>query len=241
MYSVYEGLFLRCFGLMAVIPFGEGVSLVKKLMIAAVLTILFASQVTPGQVTSIGTEVLLGMLIGIPAAIAVGAVEMWGDMSDNLRGQNQGSMNDPLFGTTSLLGGLLRHYSFALLLVAGLLNILLGGLHSSLAAFPVGSIKFAAIADSGALLLSALSKMLDATIVALVPVAVACVIVEILSGVFGKILPKISLSSEAFQIRSILVILIIFGLTRLELVSTLLSAATSGTTVLDQVLTPTGG
>jgi type III secretory pathway component EscT len=160
---------------------------------------------------------------------------MWGDMADNLRGQNQGSMNDPLFGTTSLLGGLLRHYGFALLLVAGLLDSLIGGLSLSVTKFPIGSVSISSISDGGGVLLTALARMLDAAIYSLIPVAVVCIAVEALAGAFGKILPKISLSSEAFQLRSVIVILIIFGLMRLELFPTILQAATSGMTILSEV------
>jgi type III secretory pathway component EscT len=235
MFSVYEGLFLRCFGLIVVLPFGEGLSLLKRLALATILTFLLASQVAPSNVYSIGGEIVLGMIIGLPAALAIGAIEMWGDMADNLRGQNQGSMNDPLFGTTSLLGGLLRHYGFALLLVAGLLDSLIGGLSLSVTKFPIGSVSISSISDGGGVLLTALARMLDAAIYSLIPVAVVCIAVEALAGAFGKILPKISLSSEAFQLRSVIVILIIFGLMRLELFPTILQAATSGMTILSEV------
>lgn len=236
MFSVYEGLFLRCFGLIMVLPFGEGLSLLKRLAVALILTLLLAAQVTPAMVSSIGGELVIGVVIGLPAALAIGAIEMWGDMADNLRGQNQGSMNEPLFGTTSLMGGLLRHYGFALLLVAGLLDTLVGGLAASVRNFPIGTVNFSTIAEAGGVLLTALSRMLDGVIVALIPIAIVCITVEILAGVFGKVLPKISLSSEAFQLRSVLVILVIFGLLRLELFPSILHAATSGMTVLVEVL-----
>lgn len=237
MFSVYEGLFLRCFGLILVLPFGEGLSLLKRLAIAIILTLLLAVQVSPTAISSIGGELIIGAIIGLPAALAISAIEMWGDMADNLRGQNQGSMNEPLFGTTSLLGGLMRHYGFALLLIAGLLDLLVAGLSNSVKHFPVGTVQFASIADAGGVLLTVLAKMLDGVILALLPIAVVCIVVELLAGVFGKVLPKISLSSEAFQLRSVVVILIIFGLMRLELFPVVLQAATSGMTVLTEAIT----
>ncbi|MBF0035726.1 type III secretion system export apparatus subunit SctT [Citrobacter freundii] len=89
---------------------------------------------------TLGSELLIGGIIGFVAAIPFWAIGSAGFLLDTLRGSSMGSIFNPMLGeSSSLLSNLLTQMLTALFFMSGGMNQLLTALYASYAVVPPGS------------------------------------------------------------------------------------------------------
>ena len=115
----------RAFGMLIVLPLGEGVSLVSRSFLSFVIGAIVSSHAglgshEPFNILAVGEGLLIGALVGLPIALAVESAAGLGELFDAGRGQLMAQTYDPLMNiTSSQLGLLFRAGYWALLLHQG--------------------------------------------------------------------------------------------------------------------------
>lgn len=209
MHSVTCGL--RPLGLLMVLPLGWdllGVS--ARISIATALAVFLAPHVVP--IPHIDwmdfiLEILLGALLGLPAAILIECSTNIGEFFDILRGQSIASVYDPLQQQVSPLSGVLAKWVvWALLLGQGAAVEFARALLYSFVAAPLGSTVLTSIPGLGSKALLFIPKMLALMMTACLPFACACIAVEMLMVCISKQMPSLALSTEGMLAKSAIAI-----------------------------------
>ncbi|MCB0338510.1 MAG: flagellar biosynthetic protein FliR [Bdellovibrionales bacterium] len=151
-------------------------------------------------------EFLLGILVALPTYLLVQVMAGWGEIFDSARGQTIGRWYDPSGNGAgdSPTARLLEGASWAFLVLSGALIVMLSGFAESLLLFPVGAGSPDSAGDLGMQTVKLIIANLDQLFSLFLPVAALFFILDLLSGFLAKLLPNLSLSSETFQIKSIL-------------------------------------
>lgn len=229
-YESFPLVFARCFGLAIVLPVREGLKgVVPVISFAAGLAVLISGSV-PYEATassiSIGGEFVLGMLIGLPAALVVSIGAMLGELFDVGRGQNVGGLYDPISGVQQSHTALLaKSWVWAQLLLLGILEQLVGGLSRSFDVVSAGGFSVTQLQEVGYGIVRFLSPMLSGMMTAYFPFALAFLLLNCAMGFIGKVVPQLSLFGEVFQAKTYFGLAVMVYLLRSDFDATLLHVA----------------
>lgn len=154
-------------------------------------------QLTPVTVLS---ETIVGMAIGIGAAIIVAAAETAGDVMAIQIGLSGAAILDPLNSQQSpLLGSFLSLFAVTVLVTLNLHTVMLGALADSTQTIPVGS-PISMVNGIGAMLqLGGTLFLLGVRFAA--PVIASVLIANIAIAILGRAAPQLNILSVAFPIQ----------------------------------------
>lgn len=205
--------------LMLVPGFGEHHVLARlRLLLALLLSVLLspalaATMPVPPRdplllAALVAPEVLVGLLLGFAARLALAAVHVGGSLVAAQSGLSAAAMFDPSEATTGTIpGSLLSAAALALLFAADFHHLLLRAIMGSYAVFPVGAgVDLAAAAE----LLVRLSGQALATGVRIAaPMIVAGLVVNLGLGAMGRMVPSLPVFFVALPLQLLLALLIL--------------------------------
>ena len=205
--------------LMLVPGFGEHHVLARlRLLLALLLSVLLspalaATMPVPPRdplllAALVAPEVLVGLLLGFAARLALAAVHVGGSLVAAQSGLSAAAMFDPGEATTGTIpGSLLSAAALTLLFAADFHHLLLRAIMGSYAVFPVGAgVDLAAAAE----LLVRLSGQALATGVRIAaPMIVAGLVVNLGLGAIGRMVPSLPVFFVALPLQLLLALLIL--------------------------------
>ena len=205
--------------LMLVPGFGEHHVLARlRLLLALLLSVLLspalaATMPVPPRdplllAALVAPEVLVGLLLGFAARLALAAVHVGGSLVAAQSGLSAAAMFDPGEATTGTIpGSLLSAAALTLLFAADFHHLLLRAIMGSYAVFPVGAgVDLAAAAE----LLVRLSGQALATGVRIAaPMIVAGLVVNLGLGAMGRMVPSLPVFFVALPLQLLLALLIL--------------------------------
>lgn len=205
--------------LMLVPGFGEHHVLARlRLLLALLLSVLLGPALATTMpapprdplllAALVAPEVLVGLLLGFAARLALAAVHVGGSLVAAQSGLSAASMFDPSEATTGTIpGSLLSVAALTLLFAADFHHLLLRAIMGSYAVFPVGAgVDLAAAAE----LLVRLSGQALATGVRIAaPMIVAGLVVNLGLGAMGRMVPSLPVFFVALPLQLLLALLIL--------------------------------
>lgn len=214
-------LLLRALGLVAILPFGDGLMLVTRSAMAFGLSLLCIDVVPPTSTGLDPAAVLLqfgvGIALGLPAAIVTECLAIAGELIDNGRGQNQANVYEPLHNqTVSYLALFGKHFTWYVLLALGVLPALVGNFVRSFAVIPVTA-GFTTMAPISMEALLFLTEALGSTFLLILPFATLFLLIEIAAGFVSKGSSRSGLSGEVFLVKSTLAFLLLLAIQQFDL------------------------
>lgn len=157
-----------------------------------------ALALTPGAVAG---EVLVGMVLGLGAAIVVGAAELAGEYIGISTGLSGAASIDPVtFQQTPTIATFLRLTALALLLTFDLHLVLVDALVSSVRAAPLGG--GLALADGAREVARTAGPVFVAGLRLAAPVMVAMLVLNAALGVLSRAAPQLQVMSVAFGLQT---------------------------------------
>ena len=206
---LWAHLLFRLLGLFLVAPVFSAV--VVPMRVKAALTLVLSVVLFPAasgaRVSGLGldpgslfAELLVGLTLGLGAAVFVGAAEMAGDMMAVQTGLSGASLVDPLTrNQVPVLGQLLGLTTLVLILATDGHLVMLQALHRSFAVVQVGS-----LADAEALAVNAIRLGSSLFLLGLrfaAPVIGALMIGHVALGVLARTVPQLNVLMMAFPLQ----------------------------------------
>jgi flagellar biosynthesis protein FliR len=224
----FPGVFLRCVGLLTVLPLGQ-MLLIPRIALAAAAAFFFVDSVPshlPLNAAHLAGEFGVGVILGLPAALMVECAGMWGELYDTARGQAIASSYDHLQNTpSSQFQSLACSWAWAALLSLGLLPALFLGFGKSLSLLPLGEVIRMDYANLGQRILQGVALQGGALLASFLPIGLVFVGIDFALGLISKFVPGLSLQNEAFAIKTITGLLLITAALRFDLINLLNQAA----------------
>lgn len=223
---------MRALGLIAVMPFFNSSEMAAwKLLLAAGLAFVSMDSVVLVSATEstyflyLPGEFVLGFICGLPMAMVVNCVGIFGELFDSARGQSIGAAYDPLTNVQQAQMGMFgRNFVSLCILFLGGFEILLKNFFESLSRFPLGSLPALHFSQIGERLFVEMAAMLSTTFSLFLPLAAMLLSVELAAAFFIKILGQVSLSNELFCVKSFLGMLFILAMWKCDVSASLLRA-----------------
>lgn len=191
--------------------------------------------------TAVLGEVLVGMALGLPVALLLGAAEMAGELIGTASGLAGAASIDPVtFQQTPTMGTFLRLVVLTLLLTLDLHLVLLDGLAASFVAVPLGAARH--LEAGAAAMAQAAAGLFVAGLRLAAPVLVALLVLNVALGLVARAAPQLQVMAVAFPLQAGLG-LVVLG-TALPFVAGSLAGWTAGADALvDRVVSAlqTGG
>jgi len=151
------------------------------------------------------SEILFGIFLSLPVALIIAMIEWWAELFETGRGQNLGSILDPMQQSeNSALSSLLRSASWVALLASPVILHSLALLLSSYHKLPVGSLATFWQQETFVRLLEVINQAVSQMLCLALPFATLFLLIEFITAVAGKLLPQVSLTQESFLIKTIL-------------------------------------
>jgi flagellar biosynthesis protein FliR len=148
-------------------------------------------------------EFLLGLFLGLPAALVVNAASMWAEIVDGVRGQTTATFFDPLTERQETgLVTLVRSLVLASILVLGLGEALVQAYARSFDVLPVGGLSLSKLQEGAMQTFRAVLGSLDVVTNAAFPLAVIGAVIEVALALVAKFLPQGGFSHESFLLKS---------------------------------------
>lgn len=212
----------RALGLVAVLPLSaSGFGLVSRLGVAAILAGVCAGRVPTLGTASLGNfgaEFVVGIIIGLPAALVISCAGMWGELFDSGRGQTIGALYDPLGATNeSTMGVFCKTYLWAYLLVIGGAECIVGNFLRSFSLVEAGGLFANSIGVIGMRLMGGVAQVMTSLFAVFLPISVLFLVIDCSVGLISKMVPQVSLISESFQTKSWIGLLALWGAWKLDL------------------------
>ncbi|MCO6430209.1 MAG: flagellar biosynthetic protein FliR [Deltaproteobacteria bacterium] len=201
-------IFFRSLGAICLLPIGEGVSgFSRHITLAAGMAIflspLDAYSLQPGF-ASISRELAIGLLLGLPAVLAIEAMRTLGELFDTGRGQSMAAMYDPASSlSSSQTGFLFQKCALVFLLVAGILEHIIAALYQSMGDVPAGTAHTLSVAGSASSVMAIVVSTAAASFSVYLLFAALFLICDICVLFLSKAVPGCSFLCEAFQLRSL--------------------------------------
>ena len=205
--------------LMLVPGFGEHHVLARlRLLLALLLSVLLspalaATMPVPPRdplllAALVAPEVLVGLLLGFAARLALAAVHVGGSLVAAQSGLSAAAMFDPGEATTGTIpGSLLSAAALTLLFAADFHHLLLRAIMGSYAVFPVGAgVDLAAAAE---LLVRLSGEALATGVRIAAPMIVAGLVVNLGLGAMGRMVPSLPVFFVALPLQLLLALLIL--------------------------------
>ncbi len=218
--------FIRALGFITIVPWsGSPVFNFSKLLLAFGLALCaFDSSSyhhTP-DILDYLQEFFIGLLVGLPGAVFVCCISVFGELFDLSRGQSIGVFIDPLSNNQqSQMGIFGSSLSWTVLLLGDGIYTLINNFQRSISMVPPGSLQALEIALAGKKMFFIVCENLNDIFAAFLPLALIFLMIDLCSGILQKTIPNISLSSESFQAKTLLGMLTIFFLSPSNLTSSI--------------------
>lgn len=230
-FSLIAG-FVRGIGLISILPLGgDMLGLANRFFIGVGLGLLAASNSSVTlQLSAFGLliEFCIGFAIALPCALTLACAEGFGEFFDVGRGETVGNQYDPLNGVSVSQHALLfKMFVWAVLVFSGVLDNLLGLFVKSLTQVPLISLS----GNQFILLSKSVMQVSISSSIGLfkcfLPLGLLFLVIDQMVGFVSKMFPAFSLSSESFQLKSIMGMLVLISAYNLDW-SSFLSSASSG-------------
>lgn len=215
------------------------------ILTAALLPAALAGVVDTPRVTAVTIlgEGVIGVVLGLGAAIFVAAAESAGDMLAVQMGLSAGNVLDPLSNTQMpVIGQLLGLFVLALILAAGGHLVILGSLARSLELLPVG----APLNYEGGFLaaVSMMGRMFVLGLRFAAPVVAAMMIGNATMGIVARTVPQLNVLMVAFPVQIAIGLFVLAA--ALPMIATFFTGWPDGyvdlvSNVLEQLSLPRGG
>ncbi len=220
----FLSFFFRTAGFLAALPVGEKNSgFLPKIFISFLLALALTdySAASNGlDAWQLPGDFLLGILFGLPLALLVSSAEMFGELVDSGRGQTIGAMYDPINGNSHAVFAILaRHYVWIALLIAGTFDQLLTLLALTQSVVPPGGWSFATLSSSAEALSVLIYHYMNSLISFYLIFASVFFVVDAVLAVASKAVPRLSLFGESFQVKTLCALVLLYSLTKYDLVS----------------------
>ena len=205
--------FLRSLGFLTPLPFPHGYAGMSiRLAVSAVNAFVFSGIHDFPEHLSVVEAVLeftAGFILSLPVQLILSICGMTGELADGVRGQTIGSMYDPSASApVSVLGGFMRQYSWAVLLVQGSLEDMIQVLYRSYRTLPVAIWSVQGwIHEMPGRLFEISVVSLHMAMLCVLPFSLCCLLVEGGAALVCRVVPGLSLHGEAFQIKSLFALL----------------------------------
>ena len=222
-FAQFGPVFCRAIGMIAILPWGNSsLSLNLRVTLAAGLSLLVSGtlpEISPLTTSSLVGELIVGLALGIPLALAVQAFAMAGEMIDVARGQQIAALYDPLADLqTSPCSVLFGNFAWVAALCSGLLDSLIISFVRSFSLVPLdsafGTSNLKSIASG---ILTLIPLLLGGIFGALMPLIGMMLAVDLAIGFVSKFIPQLALQSEAFQIKLLDSMLGVIALSRIDI------------------------
>ena len=195
----------------------------------------FATVPYPGSllvyVVVIGSELVIGLVLGLGITIVLGGIQMAGDLMSRVGGLTLSDVFDPTTSTNvPLFSQMLGLLSTALFMIIGGHRILLGGLLDTFSAIPPGGSMAIILGTTGGgpssglaaslveMLLVLITQSFHVAIRAAAPVVTAVLLATLVLGLISRTLPQLNVMVVGFGLNA----MITFGILLLSLGATLL-------------------
>ena len=153
---------------------------------------------------------MAGFSCGLPMALLVCSAGIAGELFDNGRGQSLGQVYDPLSSVSQAhCGFFARQTALTATFLAGGAEYALTQLKQSLLSLPPGSISSAGTTPIALAIIRQVANSLDGAFLFFLPIASAFLCADVVIAFIGRLLPNLSLSSEAFLIKSTIGMLVL--------------------------------
>ena len=201
---------LRVGGLLLVAPVWSAKTVPMRLRTALIVLfslMMMSTALSTADIASLRitpatfiAESVIGMAIGIAAAIVIAAAEMAGDLMTMSIGLSGAAIFDPVNNTQgALLGNFFQLLALVILLIGGGHLIMLSALAQSFTAMPLGA-PIDIAAGMGALVPTA--KVVFSTgLQFAAPVIAAVLLTNVALAVLGRVAPKIQIMTVAFPLQ----------------------------------------
>lgn len=199
--------FLRSSGLFSVVLPSLGLNSPVRIGALAML-LAFILPVVPDLVTvsSLSGDFAIGVLLGLPTALCLSFAGQYGELIDVVRGQTLGSILDPLSrASVAPLAMLYRYWLWTTLLAGGLLTGLLKNISDSLKTIPATYLFRANLPELGEKIVDAAVAQFQLVAVAIAPVIIAVIGVELVLMALTKLVPQVNLQGEGFLLKMLAV------------------------------------
>lgn len=230
-------VFFRALGLLLALPFGfDVVSVFVRISLAALIASCGYELALPGaepSVLLILGNVLLGFLLGIPAALVFHGAEWFGEFFDVARGQTVGSIINPFHESSTVTARLCSSALWAWLLFTGLLCELITAFGESFSIVRELGLGLSVLPAVGARLFSFLCSYLGGMAGSVLPFLIVFVGIEVAFGFLSKLLPGARFSGETFGIKLVLGFVVLAALADQEFFLGLFGAAKSVPVLLE--------
>ena len=147
----FAPIFLRCFGLMTLMPLGDSTAVRWRVGLAAGLALFICGPVATcpdWSAVSLLAEFVIGGFLALPAAITVSLAASFGELFDTQRGQMMGSVYDPVSSEVSPPSSMLfSNLSWAILCSVGFLETILVAVAKSFSLIAPGAATVATLTD----------------------------------------------------------------------------------------------
>ena len=220
----------RAIGLFAILPFTsvpQVAALKFSMALGLALTFGGPSAALDVSVVEMISEFLIGVSLGLPAALVVNAAAMWAELVDGIRGQTMASFYDPISEREeTAFVSLARSLVLASLLVLGLGEALVKAYHESFSLLPVAGLTLAKASDGATHIMRAVLGSLTAVTSAVIPLVVIGAVIEAAVAMISRFMPQGGFSHEGFILKSLVLFIMVLAWWRLGLESSLFLAAT---------------
>lgn len=204
----FAPVFMRCFGLLVLIPLGDSTAVHRRAGLAAGLTFFICGEIpNTGEcsIVSLIIEFIIGLFLALPAAVTISLAASFGELFDTQRGQMIGSVYDPLSSEVSSSSSVLfSNLSWAVLCSVGFLETILAAVIRSFSILTPGSGSVTTLSEISLAMFKLLIFTFTGCITTFLPVALLFLLIDSGLALISKSVPHLSLLSEATQIKSAL-------------------------------------
>jgi flagellar biosynthetic protein FliR len=167
---------------------------------------------TWGLALGIGGEIAFGFAMGMVLSFTFVAVQWAGEIIGQQMGFNLGEVFDPQFGgRTSVVGDLYFMLTLVIFLMAHGATFMIGGIIQSFKALPLLSVSVDASLFTLVLDLFHAATILAVQVAA--PVLITMIVVDIVLGLLGRVMPQLNVMSAALSIRAAIgIVVLLVGL-----------------------------
>ncbi len=158
-----------------------------------------------------GTEVLVGLALGLLASFLLYAPQIAGSIIDLQMGLAMASAYDPMFGGQSPIVGRFYYMLTLLVLLASDMHlILLDGIYTSFQIFPPGSL-LAVSGDAGmSLVIRVVGLAMLTALQMAMPLVVSLFLVDLALGFLAKTAPQFNIFAIGFSVKLLMGYVILF-------------------------------
>lgn len=202
-------IFCRVLGALLILPFAHTyINLGKLFGVAFLLTLFFSPYADLNRELNYGAlpkEFIIGLIIGLPAALTIDLIGSLGELFDNQRGVNFGGVYNPATGgSSSLTAHLMGSFATVLLLLSGIFESILIALDKSFLRISSAVKGDFNVSETSIRVIQYTAEVSGGFFKSFLICAVIFLLVDTASTFISKVLPQSSLIGEIFLVKSLI-------------------------------------